>query len=294
MFLTIMAPATTTRGSRPIARTTITGRYRADADVDAEAGRLRAATQGLPGLDRINIEVAQNGPPNQNQLQVIVTGADFAQVRASSERVLAATSGAGGLTNVRSDLAAAKPEIRVAIDPNRAAARGLTAVAVAGQVRGLITGQSVGQVSLDGGRTEVYAAFAGVVDGGASALEAVRGVTIGGTAGPVRLVEIATVERADGSTQILRVDRERAVTINGTITGENLGQVTGDTRAAIDALGLSAGVTATVGGASEAQTETFRSIAGNSARSSIAPIRSTMSPRRTNGARPTGRAASWC
>jgi HAE1 family hydrophobic/amphiphilic exporter-1 len=201
--------------------------------------------------------VAQNGPPNQNQLQVVVTGADFAQVREASGRVLEATRGVAGLTNVGSDLATAKPEIRVAVDPNRAAARGLNAAAAAGQVRALITGQSVTTVTLGGRPVEVYALFAGP-DG--PALEAVRELTIGGPAGPVRLGDVATVERVDGPVQIPRVDRERAATISGTITGADLGRVTSDTRAAIAALGLPQTVRATVGGASEDQAQIFRDL----------------------------------
>lgn len=90
---------------------------------------------------------------------MIVTGNDFAQVREASGRVLEATRGVAGLTNVKSDLVAAKPEFRVAVDPNRAAARGLNAAAIAGQVRALITGQSVTQVGFEGRRIDVYALF---------------------------------------------------------------------------------------------------------------------------------------
>ncbi|MDP9373161.1 MAG: efflux RND transporter permease subunit, partial [Chloroflexota bacterium] len=231
--------------------------YRDDADVNAEAERLRGATRGLPGAESISIEVVQNGPPGQNRFDVIVTGSDFGQVRDGSNRVLEAVRGVPGLTNVRSDLAAAKPEIRVAVDPNRAAARGLNAAAVAGQARALITGQSVTEVTLDGRRVEVYAAFAGP-DG--PALEAVRNVTVFGAAGPVRLADVATVERVDGPTQILRVDRERAVTVSGLITGGDLGRITSDARAAIDTLGLPAGVNVEIGGASQLQGEAFRSL----------------------------------
>jgi HAE1 family hydrophobic/amphiphilic exporter-1 len=245
-------------GSGGTTSVSVSALYTGAADVEAEAERLRAATRGLPNLATINIEVVQNGPPGQNQLQVIVTGNDFAQVSQSSERVLAATRGVAGLTNVTSDLAAAKPEISVRVDPNQAAARGLNAVAVAGQVRSLITGQTVTQVALGAGRVEVYALFTPAQ--GQAAVDQVSDLTVFGAAGPVRVGDVATVERSDGPTQILRVDRERAVTISATITGSDLGAVTGDVRAAIDGLGLPAGVTATVGGASEAQSETFAAL----------------------------------
>ena len=242
------------------ARIAVAGLYARDTDVDAEAARLRAATRGLPGLETIAVEVVQNGPPNQNQLQVIVTGGDFRQVGDASARVLEATRNVAGLTNVTSDLATAKPEIRVAVDPDRAAARGLNAAAVAGQVRALITGQGVTEVTLDGRRLEVYAAFADVDASGGPAVEAVRDLTVAGPTGPVRLGDVATVERVDGPVQFLRVDRERAVTISGTIVAADLGRVTRDAQAAIDALGLPATVRATVGGASAQQTETFRDL----------------------------------
>jgi HAE1 family hydrophobic/amphiphilic exporter-1 len=232
--------------------------YTEAADVEAEADRLRLAARSLPNLDNINIEVVQNGPPGQNQLQVIVTGNDFAQVSAASERVLTATSEIAGLNNFKSDLVAAKPEISVKVDPNKAAARGLNGVAVAGQVRSLITGQSVTQVALPSGRVEVYALFATGQE--QAAVAQLENLTVFGATGPVRVGDVATVERGNGPTQILRVDRERAVTITATVTGDNLGAVTSDTQAAIDGLGLPAGVNATVGGAAEAQNETFAAL----------------------------------
>lgn len=239
------------------ARFSLTVLYKEDANVEAEADRLRAATKGITGLETLNVEVQQNGPPNQNQLQVIVTGNDFGQVSAASQRVLEATRQVGGLANVTSNLAAAKPEIRVTVDPNGAAARGLNAVAVAGQVRSLITGQSVTQVSLAGRRVDIYATFAGT-DG--PAIEAIKNLTVGGPTGPVRVGDVAKVERVDGPTQIQRLDRERTVTVSGTITGANLGQVTSDVNAAVAGLGLPAGVTVSVGGASQQQSETFQSL----------------------------------
>lgn len=245
-------------GSGGTTSVSVSALYTEAADVEAEAERLRAATRGLPNLENINIEVVQNGPPGQNQLRVIVTGNDFTQVSAASERVLAATSGIAGLANVKSDLVAAKPEIGVRVDPNKAAARGLNGVAVAGQIRSLIAGQSVTQVALPSGRVEVYALFAGGQR--QAAVDQLSNLTIFGPAGPVRVGDVATVERVNGPTQILRVDRERAVTITATITGDDLGAVTAGTRAAIDGLRLPAGVAATVGGASEAQNETFAAL----------------------------------
>ncbi len=231
--------------------------YTKDADVAAEAVRLSAATKGLAGLESSSVTVQQNGPPNSDQLQVIVSGNDFAQVSAASQRVLEATGKVGGLANVRSNLAAAKPEVRVTVDPGAAAARGLNAVAVAGQVRGLITGQSVTQVSLDGRRVEVYATFASP---NGPAVEAIGNLTIGGPTGPVRVGDVAKVERVDGPAQIQRLDRERTVTVSGTVTSANLGQVTGAVKAAVAGLGLPSGVTVSVGGASQQQAETFKSL----------------------------------
>jgi len=74
---------------------------------------------------------------------------------------------------------------------------------------------------------------------------------------PVRLTEVAEVEMVRAASQITRVDGERSVTLTASTEGADLSAITANIKSGLDKLDLGEGVTASLGGVSEDQEESF-------------------------------------
>ena len=74
---------------------------------------------------------------------------------------------------------------------------------------------------------------------------------------PVKLTEVAEVEMVEAASEITRVDGERAVTLTASTEGADLSAITADLKSGLDKLDLGEGVTASLGGVSEDQEESF-------------------------------------
>ncbi|HEY8552147.1 MAG TPA: efflux RND transporter permease subunit [Thermaerobacter sp.] len=232
-------------------------RLEAGADRGRAEEELRRAIEALdlPADVRLS-DMTQAGGTS---VQVIVSGQDRDAVARGAEQVAAAMREVAGLAQVRSDLAASRPEVAVRVDPGKALARGLTAAEVAQRLRALTLGETVTQVTLgDGGpgagRTvDVRVVLAGgPFDAAAlAALPVAPGVPLG---------DVAAVATVDGQPQITRVDGQPAATVSGEVTAANTGAVSDEVRRQVEALALPPGVSARLGGIAEQIREGFRAM----------------------------------
>ncbi len=74
---------------------------------------------------------------------------------------------------------------------------------------------------------------------------------------PVKLTEVAEVEMVRQASQITRVDGERSVTLTASTEGADLSAITANIKTGLEKLDLGEGVTASLGGVSEDQEESF-------------------------------------
>lgn len=194
-----------------------------------------------------------------NRLQVIVSGPDLATVRDATARIAAAVRGVPDVVNVASDLAAEAPELQVTVDPNKAIGAGLTTAQVAGELRTILVGQTIGRIRLgDGDPTDLYLAVdrGKLMDPGADPIEQLKSLPVG-SAIKRPLGEIATVEQVAVQASVTRVDQAPAATVSADILTDDVQAVSTGVRAAIDSLRLPEGVNARLAGVSEFQSEGF-------------------------------------
>ncbi|MFD0787271.1 efflux RND transporter permease subunit, partial [Micromonospora azadirachtae] len=110
-------------------------------------------------------------------------------------------------------------------------------------------GAPLGQVTLDGDQQNVVLRL---TDKPPLTIDELRALPIG----PVKLGDVATVERAEGPQQVSRIDGERSVTVTGTATGSNLGATTEKLRQRLDGIEVP-GATIVIGGVSADQADAF-------------------------------------
>jgi HAE1 family hydrophobic/amphiphilic exporter-1 len=236
-------------------RATMTATLDPDVDIQDEMAKLREALVPAAGDASITVGDASGGFGATNEVQIIVTGADYAQVSDIATQITSEVTGVENLVNVENDVVTSKPEIVVTVDPAAAAVAGLSTQQVAGQVAEALNGANAGFVSIDG------QPFQTVVTSGTQSVDSLSTLPIGPNRVP--LADIATVGLADGPVQVIRIDGQRAATISASITSEDTGSVNRDIQAITDRFADAApeGIDINAGGVAADQNEAFAGMA---------------------------------
>jgi HAE1 family hydrophobic/amphiphilic exporter-1 len=252
-FQTIIAA----QSGRPANSATLTIRLSPEAELAESTARLSEALTPVK-TDGFDVAVSEAAGFTSNNLAVIVSGADAAEVEAATESVLGAIGDNPDLLNLKSDLVRATPEIQVTVDPNAAIGIGLTAAQVAGQVRSALVGQSVTQVTVeDGVPVEVVVQ---IDPDQVQSVEDLQALPVGMVM-RAPLEDVATVEEVDAQGSITRIDGAPAASISAEITSPDTGAVSAAVQADIDELeasgALPAGVEVRLAGVTQQQAEAF-------------------------------------
>jgi len=245
---------------QPANSATMTIRFDESADLDQQSVALSDALQPIKdqGYD---VAVAQTAGFTNNNLNVVVSGANQADVEQATDTVLSAISTNPDLSNVKSDLVKATPEIDVKVDPTKAALVGSTAAQIGQQVRAALTPTTATTVTLDQtGTADV------VVQADPAAIGSVEELSQlpVGTVRTAPLGQVADVQQVDVQGSITRIDGQPAAQITAEITSKDTGKVSSDVKKQVDDLTASgsipAGVDVTLAGVTQQQNEAFGSL----------------------------------
>ncbi|HEX2419883.1 MAG TPA: efflux RND transporter permease subunit, partial [Micromonosporaceae bacterium] len=224
------------------------------ADTPTVERELRDAVAKLSGVGDVTVgETSGREAMGGNAVEVIVKAADRATLERAASQVEGTMSGIDGLRDVTSSLEDAAPRIEVTVDRKKAAAVGITEVAVGQAVAQAFRGQPIGELTIDGRNSDI------VLSGGdkPADLGDIERLTLPTAAGPVRLSSVAKVAEVAGPVQITRIDGERSATVSAAAGLDDLGAVTSALTDALVKLDLPEGASYTIGGASADQREAF-------------------------------------
>ena len=167
--------------------------------------------------------------------------------------VQAAMQGTKDVGEITNSLADKQRTLRVTVDRLEAARRGLTEIAIGGIVSSAMKPASIGKVNLDGVSTSIYVVRTDIAD----TVAEVRNISIPTASGPVRLSTLADIEEVEVPTAITTEKGDRSASVQLTPTGDNLGAITAEVTTRLADVELPAGVTASIGGVSASQAESF-------------------------------------
>ncbi len=217
----------------------------ANGQYDTALSGVKRATAGYSGPAKVEVGQARNSSnASSSQMQVDVRASDPAVLQTANDQVLAALANVSGVTGLKSNLVASKPQYQL-VPTDKLSASGLTvqqlALIVAQYVNGIVATQALlpqGPVSV---RVQLPP---GTADTAASLAR----VPIPTPAGVVPLSTLATILEVDGPQAVNRVGGDRDATITGTITGNNTSAVQADVDRALKKVQLPAGATVSTGG----------------------------------------------
>ena len=224
-----------------------------DAPEDA-AGMLRERLESP--IRQLQITELGDGPPVAG-VEISVAGPDYQDITRVSAELMASLEGLDGVVNLSSDVAQARQEVAVEVDPASAAAIGLTARQVGFQLSQFLVGRVATTIDIDGEATEVV--LAGDREA-VSSLDKVGELVIAGPGGTAPLRELAQLTTREGPVTISRADRQRSASITGDITSEDTQAVGVEIDSKIAELDLPPGVTITSGGIFADIAEGFQAI----------------------------------
>ena len=224
---------------------------------EAPADLAASLRDELPKPGRtVRIRELADGPPVSG-VEIVVTGPNYNDIEAVSERLMASLSSVDGVVNLESDVAQSRNEVAVVVNPDAATAIGLSSRDVSAQLNQMLVGRQVTTISVDGDDVDV------VVVGDRRALggiEAMKSVIITGPAGAATLGELAELSVGRGPVNISRTDGRRSASITGEITADDTQSVGIEIDSIIAGLDLPPGVEVISGGVFADIEEGFQAI----------------------------------
>jgi hydrophobic/amphiphilic exporter-1 (mainly G- bacteria), HAE1 family len=185
--------------------------------------KARVAAQKIPGAkatvtDPAFIEGAQTEAPIMIQVRA-PTYAELEPLAHAFERTMKAIP---GISDVQVKYTPGMPELKVAVDRERAANVGLPVAAVAASLRAAVEGEEAGKMRQGEDEVPIRVRL-GKSD--RDTVDDLLRMTLWTPKGPVALGDLAKIERGEGPTVIEREDRERQIMIWATPRGRALGEL---------------------------------------------------------------------
>lgn len=200
-----------------------------DRSQSALAGELRQWGKQLTGVDFSVTEqsiVDQTSIDGAKPIILNITGPDLEVLRQLSRQVEEAVKSVEGVVDVGNSILASKPEIRVGIDRLAAAEYGVTTYDAAMALRLAIEGAQAGVYRKSGSEYDIYVSFMDEQVKTAYDIGSIKVVNSLGQQIPIS--QIAKVYQSDSPQEILRIDRQKAVTISANRQGRDLGIIVED------------------------------------------------------------------
>jgi len=224
------------------------------ADENAVANELRQKMKAVTPAGG-SISVAVTGGFSGSSLSIIVQGPNADTVRQGSDAVLGAVKDVSNLANLRSDVSAVVPQIVVSPNLTKSGGRANTLV-IGAQLRNLLQGQTISTVRFQDGQPRDIVIQATPI-AGQSVEEYIKNLKTLPVLGPLTLDQVADISVIQSPVQVTRIDQQLAANITADITTDNTGGVSRDVTTKLNGLQLPAGVTYSLGGATQQQSNAF-------------------------------------
>ena len=189
-------------------------------------------------------------------IDIDVASSDNGSLQEAVDLITAEMDGVANTSGVTSTLDADERVLEIVVDREKAAKLGFTETQVTGIVAAQLRPSPLGRVSIEGEDVSVYVAGTDLPE----SINEIKALVIPSFTGLVRLDSIASVEEVLKPTSITSKEGNRTAKVSVAPEGDDLGAITVDITAKLDAIELPAGVTATIGGAAADQAESFEQL----------------------------------
>ena len=208
---------------------------------DSSLGTVKFSSGGGPGLG------------SSNTIDVKVNAPDDTKLNLAIAAVQKAMKGTKDVSEITNSLAEKQRTLRVTVDRKAAAKKGLTEITVSGLVAAAMKPSSIGKVNIENVETSIYVVKTDIPD----TVAKVRNIQIPTATGLTKLSTIAKIEEVKVPVSITSEKGDRTAKVSLTPSGKNLGAISADVTKRLDKVELPLGATATIGGVSASQADSF-------------------------------------
>jgi HAE1 family hydrophobic/amphiphilic exporter-1 len=213
---------------------------------------VRTVVAKITGAGDITLAGASSGFASSN-IAINVTATSDAELRTATDDLVAAVKKLSVVAQATSNLSNDQPFIGVTVDRDKAAAAGLSEIAVGGIVTAAMNPSAVGSVVIAEKTLSIY-----ILNSSApTTIQQLKDFQIPTGAGLVPLSDLATVEQTNGPSSITTIKGERSATITVTPNSNDTGTASAVVSAAVAKANLPAGAAATLGGVTAQQSDAF-------------------------------------
>ena len=220
---------------------------------------MREGLSRIPGITVTNIGQTDLG--GGKSLQFSIQGTDLAELEKLSRGIIAKLLAIPGLVDLDSTLKPDKPTIAIDVRRDAASDAGLNVNALAGTLRTLVAGTTVGTWRAPDG--ENYDVGVRVAPDSRNSIADLERTPINiaaaadGTSRIVRLSQVADVRASTGPNQINRRELNREINIDANAYGRSSGDISADIREVLDAVAWPPGYRYSFGGSTKNMNESF-------------------------------------
>jgi HAE1 family hydrophobic/amphiphilic exporter-1 len=237
--------------------TTIQVSLSKDADGDAIKDAIQDGIDARDDLGETTIS-AGGGPGvgGSGSIDIKVTGTSDEALFAAVDKIRTGMVGVENISEITSSLSEQQRTLKITVDREKAAEYGLTEIQVSGLVSSTLRPSSIGDVNIENESTPIFI----VQENTPATVEEIQQIEIPTRLGVVELQELAEIQEVQAPVSITSEKGERVATVALTPDSDDLGAVTRDVTAALAEIEIPLGATATIGGVSAEQTESFQQL----------------------------------
>jgi HAE1 family hydrophobic/amphiphilic exporter-1 len=231
--------------------------------VDELSGVLRERLKQVAGITVTHVGLLDSVGGNK-QVEFSLQGPDLKELERLTRLATERIASIPGLVDLDSSLKPDKPTIEIDVKRDAASDLGLSVSQIAGPLRTLVAGQTVGNWRAPDDQTyDVNVRLSPDARNAPQDLERLPflssaiGNNADGSARTVRLGQLATIREATGPNQINRRDLTREVAINANVYNRSAGEVSADIRTALDGISFPPGYRYQFGGSTKNMAESF-------------------------------------
>jgi HAE1 family hydrophobic/amphiphilic exporter-1 len=227
--------------------------------VNQLVGPMRERLATIPGITITNIGQTDLG--GGKSLQFSIQGSDLAELARLSRSINERLQQIPGLVDLDSTLKPDKPTVAIEVKRDAASDVGLNVNLLAGNLRTLVAGQTVGNWrAADGENYDVNVRLTPDSRDTIADLQRLP-ITVGsaadGSPRVVRLAQVADVAPSTGPNQINRRDLNREINVDANALGRSPGDVSADIRQVLDSTAWPPGYRYSFGGSTKNMNESF-------------------------------------
>jgi HAE1 family hydrophobic/amphiphilic exporter-1 len=226
-----------------------------DFDQVALQSEVRAVLASLEDAGDITVAASGGGGGGfgSSVIAINIKAPSDSVLRSAADSILAATENLAITAEATSNLSVTQPYIEIKVDRAKAAAEGLTELAVGRQITEAMNPTATGSVVIDEKTLSIY------IDNPKAPLTQaeIESFIIQTPADDIRLEKLASVSVVEGPSSITAIQGIRSATVSITPNSDDVGSASAQVATALADVDLPAGASAELGGVTSQQAEAF-------------------------------------